>query len=154
WDVESGEEVLPMRSATGTVGLAWSGDGRYLVTQGERLRAWDGGPLEEGRHLPDAAQAAREKRLWHETLAEEAETGRNWYALRFHVEPLLRESPDDLYRLHLRGKSFGESRQWRAAAADAARRIRLSPENVFFWYTHAMGLLGADDEAGYRRVLA
>ncbi len=53
-----------------------------------------------------------------------------------------------------RGKAYAESGQWVKASDDFARVVAFDPENPSRRYSHAISLLGAGNEAGYRRVLA
>jgi tetratricopeptide (TPR) repeat protein len=83
---------------------------------------------------------------------EEAVNAKDQSAVIFHAGRLILSQPHNPEWYSYRGSAHAELGQWDGARADFGQAAHLSPENVWFWYCHAIAYLGAGDAAGYHAV--
>jgi tetratricopeptide (TPR) repeat protein len=100
-----------------------------------------------------AARNPRDPEPWIERgrIAEEL---RQWERAVADFGQAIARVPEDPLSWALRGHAFVEMGRWAPAAADFTRAIERGNANAWDWHHHALTLLGAGNEPGYRRACA
>jgi WD40 repeat protein/serine/threonine protein kinase/tetratricopeptide (TPR) repeat protein len=114
------------------------------------------------RAAADFAAALRVNRAaalaGHRELADAYDGGRDPRRALVHVEALLRAehgTPAEAGLLDWRGRLYARSAQWKAAAAEFARRFQTTtPDDRDPWLEHAYLLVQVGDAEGYRKLCA
>jgi WD40 repeat protein/tRNA A-37 threonylcarbamoyl transferase component Bud32 len=152
WDTVTRSEILTLADTpSNPLCVAFSPDGRQLVVSAAdgRLAVWDAEFLGPGARTQAAAERALD---WHLSRAKEAVNAKAQSALFFHAGRGILAQPQEPQWYNYRGWAHAELGQWDEARADFGQAAHLSPDDVGFWYCHAVAYLGADDPAGYHAI--
>jgi WD40 repeat protein len=166
WDVASGAELLTLEGSNGGLfSVAFSPDGNRIMTGGTATspkgsgwfegeirmwNVWTGGVVEE--------PAAREPEdhtvqlAWHFRRARETENTHDWFAVAFHLDPLIQAQPEvaDFYRR--RGDARAELGRWREALADFTAAVERQPQDFGSLHRLAWAALAVGDGDRYRQT--
>jgi tetratricopeptide (TPR) repeat protein len=149
--VLTGTELDPHGVVEPLNGKAWQQRRKLLAQLG-------GSP--KLRRTPKAWRAALQREKFqadlarHDREAEDSLHSGQWFAALFHLNPLVKAQPDQSRHFLRRGRAHAERGQWKKAAADFARAIRLKETKPEPWTGLALMRLRTSDKAGYRKVCA
>jgi WD40 repeat protein len=157
WDTGTGLEAITLRGHPEAVfSVAVSADGQRLASTSAngQLMVWVAGeqPAEEKTaHLQGQNPSTL---AWHRREAEKAEETRQWFAVNFHLSPLIDAAPG-LSSLHARrGRSFAALGQWDRAAREVGQVVEPRFADLSLRHDHALVCLAVGDRARYRKVCA
>jgi tetratricopeptide (TPR) repeat protein len=155
WDATTGHEALVLRHhPDGVSSVAFSPDGRRLISFTWGVRIFDAGPIDREARTSRVRAADAPVSDWH--LAElYASTGeRNWFAAAHHLDHLIALQPGRWDHHGYRGWVNGHRRLWERATADYARATELEPKNVDIYYGMALLRLREGGISAYRASCA
>jgi Flp pilus assembly protein TadD len=89
---------------------------------------------------------------WHRREAEEAERSQQWFAVIFHLSPLIDARPGQSDLHARRGRAFAALGQWDQAARDFGKAVELGSGDLRLRHDHALVCVAVGDQARYREV--
>jgi WD40 repeat protein len=89
---------------------------------------------------------------WHDRAAEQGERTQEWAAALPHLDWLIQKRPGEWPCYLRRAEVRASQGEWKPAAADYARALKLGADGVRPWFQLALTQLAANDDAGFRRT--
>jgi WD40 repeat protein/tetratricopeptide (TPR) repeat protein len=119
-------------------------DAKAWQERRNRLLKLGGAPL--SRKEPDLPRHSQE--------AAEAEIRKQWFAVAWHLGPLIKAKPREWSLRLRRGRAYAELGQWDKASADFAKAAETNEATETVFLDHGLLRLQLADQAGYRRACA
>lgn len=166
WDVSTGHEALTLRGhlighveavniqghQTGVTAVAFSPDGRRLVSVGREIKLWETEELTAESKRASREALGKGTRTWHERQAKESENNAQPAGALFHLNRLIAAEPESGSYHRRRGRAHAGLGQWGKAETDMNRAMALRVgEDHWYWQDYGALLLLDGDVAGYRR---
>lgn len=152
WDVRTGAEAFSIRARRGEAhSVSFRPDGHQLAAglrDKSMIYFWDEESSREERLAKwDSAQSAR-----HTAIVQQAVGARNWFATRFHLDPLVAADPKNWNLLFQRAYALAELGEFDRCERDlvqAGNSAQASPMVLFY---RGLLRLRAGDLKGYRET--
>jgi tetratricopeptide (TPR) repeat protein len=156
WDTTTGQETLNLKDPSNVYSVAFSPDGRQLVTAGSSgIKLFDTGPDERPPQTRLEKLSAPEQMLaWHLQETEDSLQSGNRIAAIWHRKGMSDIPLSDEVLSARRGHVYAEFDEWDKAAADYAKATTLGTKDLEVWHVHALVRLMIGDHDGYRHVCA